>query len=43
VTYGCGAGKQALQAGTYIIKPSSGNIFPPLNVTIKDGTTVTAP
>jgi hypothetical protein len=43
VTYGCGAGKQALQAGTYTIKPSSAPIFAPFEVRIRDGVTVTAP
>jgi hypothetical protein len=43
ITYGCGAGKQALQAGRYTIKASSGAIFVPFDITVRDGATVSAP
>ena len=29
ITYGCGTGKQALQAGRYTVKPSSAAVFRP--------------
>ena len=40
VIFGCGAGKQALGAGTYTIRPRSKPIFAPFEITIKDGATV---
>ncbi len=41
--WGCGSGKQALQAGAYTMKPASGNAFQPFRVVVKRGATVTAP
>ena len=43
VTYGCGAGKQALEAGRYTIKASGGAVFQPFTITVRDGATVVAP
>lgn len=40
VIFGCGAGKQALGAGQYTIRPRSNPIFAPFEITIKDGATV---
>jgi len=39
VTYGCGAAKQALQAGSYTIKGKHGPVFMPFEVTVKAGST----
>ena len=43
VTYGCGSAKQALQAGSYTIKPSSAAIFAPFAIKVTDGATISAP
>ena len=40
VISGCGAGKQALGAGTYTIRPRSKPVFPPFEITIQEGATV---
>jgi putative lipoic acid-binding regulatory protein len=42
VTGTCGGGKQALQAGTYTVKPSSSGVFLPFRITVKAKTTTTA-
>jgi VWFA-related protein len=39
----CGSSKQALQAGTYTVKPRHKPIFEPFNVTIENGVKTTAP
>jgi hypothetical protein len=39
---GCGSAKQALQAGTYIVKPSSSGVFLPFEVVVKAGATVSS-
>ncbi|MGH7960241.1 MAG: hypothetical protein ACRERD_00250, partial [Candidatus Binatia bacterium] len=39
----CGTAKQALQAGTYTIKPRNNAVFEPFEITIQDGVTTTAP
>ena len=38
-TTSCGAGKRALQAGTYRVKPSSSLVFAPFDVSIRHGET----
>ena len=43
VTYHCGAGQQALQAGTYTIKGKHTPIFSPFNIQITDGGIVKVP
>jgi hypothetical protein len=40
VVFGCGAGKQALGAGKYTIRPRNNPIFAPFEITIQDGATV---
>ncbi len=42
VTYHYGASTQALEAGTYTIKPRNNPVFTPFDVVIKDGLTTTA-
>jgi hypothetical protein len=39
---GCGGGKHSLQAGTYVIKPSSSGVFEPLTFVLEPGATVSA-
>jgi hypothetical protein len=39
----CGSHVQALQAGTYTVKPASSPVFKPFNIRVKRGETVTAP
>jgi hypothetical protein len=43
VTSSCGSGKQALQAGTYVVKPSSSAVFEPFKVQVAKGQTATVP
>ena len=38
----CGSGRLALQAGTYLVKPSHSAVFVPFSVTVKAGATTTA-
>jgi hypothetical protein len=40
VIFACGAGKQALGAGKYTIRPRNNPIFAPFEITIHDGATV---
>jgi hypothetical protein len=40
VTYGCGAGKQALAAGRYTVKAKNAPVFMPFEIKIVDGTEV---
>jgi hypothetical protein len=39
----CGSGKHALQAGTYIVKPSHSAAFAPFKIEVEKGRTVTVP
>ena len=39
----CGGGKQALQAGTYTVKPSHNAVFEPFTVQVAKGETTTVP
>jgi hypothetical protein len=39
---GCGGGTHALQAGTYLLKPSSSAVFVPFSVAVKSGTKTSA-
>jgi hypothetical protein len=39
----CGGGKQALQAGTYTVRPISSAAFKPFKVSVRSGQTVTIP
>jgi len=41
-TSSCGSGRHALQAGTYVVKPSSSAPFLPFSVSVKPGATTTA-
>lgn len=43
VSSSCGGGKQALQAGTYTVKPSSSAVFEPFKIQVAKGETVTVP
>jgi hypothetical protein len=43
VAVGCGSHVQALQAGTYTVKPARSRVFKPFNIRVKRGETVTAP
>lgn len=43
VTSSCGSAKQALQAGTYTVRPISSAIFKPFNAHVARGRTVTIP
>ena len=43
VTHHCGTNKQALGAGTYIIKGRYAPVFEPFKITVRDGATTTAP
>jgi hypothetical protein len=42
VTGHCGGGKHVLQAGSYVVKPLSSEVFLPFAVTIKPGLTTSA-
>ena len=42
-TSSCGKGKHALQAGTYMVRPSSSAVFEPFTVKVLRGQTVSAP
>jgi hypothetical protein len=39
---GCGGGTHALQAGTYLLKPSSSAVFAPVSISVKTGSKTTA-
>ena len=43
VSHGCGSDKQALQAGTYTVKPSRSRVFEPFKIQVTKGETVTVP
>lgn len=43
VSSSCGSGKQALQAGTYTVRPSSSAVFEPFNIQVTKGQTISVP
>jgi hypothetical protein len=42
ISSSCGSGKQALQAGTYTVKPSGSGVFIPFSIVVKPGSVMTA-